>query len=784
MRVTTEIDLDLAKHNVKLAQLKLDLKSLEAEARKVKIGENLVSREAQAEVAKIAQLKQQLATVAFEAGMKELAPAQQLYAITQQIARLKAQAFEAGPIRESQALQLELQAGQLMQRRAGILASMNAEKQQSVVLAQRELSIQSAQAAEARRLLAIEELQNAAAQRRALLSSSALARGGYGGRSGPGGAYVAGQLGLQVQDVAVQLQAGTNPVTILAQQGSQIASVLGPKGMIAGGMIAIGAAAVTMGRLNKQAFEELIQGAKDSEGALSRLNDLSSLSELGAGLKKAREQVVALKEARSGLNSFSGLLGTGLAFMMGGESRNEKIGQILLARERAEQRVEALQQRSIESSTRELQITELRAQKKNYEADQLERIAALQREIAGIVTQGYDARTQERLIELAEENAAIKENAAWAVESERRKKVADEEAAKIATVRLARLQAEGAEYARIAALKQQAADASFEGGLKGLQLEDQAAALEKRAAGLWLNARDNGPIQKSQELELQAEMNKLLQRASEIRADESKRAAILQFSRLEWDLENKLLEAKSKSLGKEDATVTALDNKLKAMRLAKSYQDNFNVSAQTALNMANARVTAENNVTNALKAQAAAEANNNLANRMRIAQLQGAGRNAAAAKLQAQIKQADLAKEIKAADPALTDEEANTRAKDLIKAEDKANRRQARDNGETVPGAKIEGGRSRRSKTLEEYKNDTSKPTDQLYDPKDYRHPKNRLMQGQMAPNLGPGGQQMQQPHQNAANQQALNANVFSLAEAGTIITLLTDIRTNLKVAN
>ncbi|EOL8936946.1 phage tail length tape measure family protein [Cronobacter dublinensis] len=50
---------------------------------------------------------------------------------------------------------------------------------------------------------------------------------------------VFGQLGHQIQDVAVQLQMGQNAMMVFAQQGSQIASIFGPGGAIAGAIIAI-----------------------------------------------------------------------------------------------------------------------------------------------------------------------------------------------------------------------------------------------------------------------------------------------------------------------------------------------------------------------------------------------------------------------------------------------------------------------------------------------------------------------------------------------------------------
>lgn len=49
-------------------------------------------------------------------------------------------------------------------------------------------------------------------------------------------------MGYQVQDVAVQLGAGTSPFIVLAQQGSQIASVFGPGGAVLGAILAVSGA--------------------------------------------------------------------------------------------------------------------------------------------------------------------------------------------------------------------------------------------------------------------------------------------------------------------------------------------------------------------------------------------------------------------------------------------------------------------------------------------------------------------------------------------------------------
>lgn len=48
------------------------------------------------------------------------------------------------------------------------------------------------------------------------------------------------QMGYQMQDVAVQWQMGTSPFVILSQQGSQILSIFGAGGALAGALVSIG----------------------------------------------------------------------------------------------------------------------------------------------------------------------------------------------------------------------------------------------------------------------------------------------------------------------------------------------------------------------------------------------------------------------------------------------------------------------------------------------------------------------------------------------------------------
>lgn len=80
-----------------------------------------------------------------------------------------------------------------------------------------------------------------------------------------------GQLGHQVQDVAVQLQMGQNPLMVLTQQGSQVASLFGPQGAILG---AVGAVA---GALASALIPKLFESAGKTEELHEKVKTLSSL---------------------------------------------------------------------------------------------------------------------------------------------------------------------------------------------------------------------------------------------------------------------------------------------------------------------------------------------------------------------------------------------------------------------------------------------------------------------------------------------------------------------------
>lgn len=86
-----------------------------------------------------------------------------------------------------------------------------------------------------------------------------------------------GQLGHQIQDITVMMQAGQSPFIIMAQQGSQIASLFGKRGAVYGAILAIGA--VIVGTLAYSALQAQKELAKLGDEALKAAKSTDVLSD-------------------------------------------------------------------------------------------------------------------------------------------------------------------------------------------------------------------------------------------------------------------------------------------------------------------------------------------------------------------------------------------------------------------------------------------------------------------------------------------------------------------------
>jgi hypothetical protein len=96
----------------------------------------------------------------------------------------------------------------------------------------------------------------------------------------------ASQFGLQLQDVAVQAQMGTNALVILGQQGSQLLGFFGAGGAMAGAVLAIGAAFAYVMSSAGQAE----QATKLLDESLSTLND--TIDETDDGVRVLSDEIL------------------------------------------------------------------------------------------------------------------------------------------------------------------------------------------------------------------------------------------------------------------------------------------------------------------------------------------------------------------------------------------------------------------------------------------------------------------------------------------------------------
>lgn len=130
---------------------------------------------------------------------------------------------------------------------------------------------------------------------------------------------VAGQIGFQLQDIAVQAQMGTSALVILGQQGSQVASVFGPTGAIVGAIIAVGSALLGMATASGTAGESIEELAKKADSlGRSQLEDAINkanveLNDQQQILIKTTEKVQRMELAQKNANLTTGVYAVKLA---------------------------------------------------------------------------------------------------------------------------------------------------------------------------------------------------------------------------------------------------------------------------------------------------------------------------------------------------------------------------------------------------------------------------------------------------------------------------------------
>lgn len=127
-----------------------------------------------------------------------------------------------------------------------------------------------------------------------------------------------GQLGHQVQDIAVQLQMGMNPLMVFAQQGSQIAAVFGAGGAVVGALLASAAA------IGSALLPALFKANEEFDKFVGRVKEVTlDLKDMSEPLRQAIV-IGAQKEVAAATKRFSQLkdeireLGEDVVFLQSG----------------------------------------------------------------------------------------------------------------------------------------------------------------------------------------------------------------------------------------------------------------------------------------------------------------------------------------------------------------------------------------------------------------------------------------------------------------------------------
>lgn len=187
------------------------------------------------------------------------------------------------------------------------------------------------------------------------------------------------QIGFQLQDISVQAAQGVNGFTILGQQGSQLAGILGPAGVLVGALIAVGAlmgTALSGGSDEAQeSIDELIEKIDelgDKERELLKIRIESEITQAYSAMGEANIQVRVLsgsleeaKKRSKDLATESNLLKTVLNATFG-ESEKENVKE--LSKEILEQQatVEKLRRRIEELTQSKAELVD--ADRKSAEA--------------------------------------------------------------------------------------------------------------------------------------------------------------------------------------------------------------------------------------------------------------------------------------------------------------------------------------------------------------------------------------------------------------------------------
>jgi len=255
-------------------------------------------------------------------------------------------------------------------------------------------------------------------------------------------------VSAQLQDVAVQAQMGTAMSTIVGQQAPQLISALGGTGAMAGAaagaaigiaiVAGIGAAVVE----SKESFKNLVDDAKMAASEISKLSfTATSQKEVEKGYEKYNEMFKNIKAQQAYGQTVGGALVERFSSWFAGDSSpQEKANERELQKSKLAREIAWLNQRSLEISKEQNQVSELIANGDERAIAVLKDKLALEKQIQEIRDSQLSPAAKEAAIEAARNEKNARDIAqqrkegqeAWDEEQKRNKEeqAAEEEAQK------------------------------------------------------------------------------------------------------------------------------------------------------------------------------------------------------------------------------------------------------------------------------------------------------------------------------------------------------------------
>ena len=517
--------------------------------------------------------------------------------------------------------------------------------------------------------------------------SRAAAGGGGRGAGKGGGNWALGGMAMQFQDIAVQAQMGTRASIILAQQGSQLLSVFGPAGMIAGGAIAVGGAFYTMGEKAMEAFKGVIASSQEFRAESGLLVQSTNASNLAGNLKLVREQMTALQDEQKSLNTFMG----DWSARIGGGDPGKMTKKLQEEMEASSEIYGRAVDRALISSKQEVDIARLVAQGKVDEAEALERSIKLSNELARIDSMRIQDWAKEKLKSSAKDLSALDAVKPEVAKKEREDTVALEK--KLHEEKLKSL--EPAERYLELSKEQDAVFASM-ATQGGLFYDQSVAGLEawaeanKKAGDTTNLLKVLKMLEKAKALQEQMaaadkEAKEGTVKSDEKRDKDKKESSGIAEAKTALDLEMKIAREKAASGKDDNAKIKAFRDELNTLQLTAQLEDRLHIQHAEALKMAKEKVAAERAATDAIQAQVKAEeAKKTLRSRqeeaamMRVDKLRAGGHTREADAQERQIRVVREAQRIQATTK-YSEAQAMAMARERIADQERAQKRANRD---------------------------------------------------------------------------------------------------------